>query len=225
MNDSKNNQDKFDEAFENSFNPKVLQRNLTHAGVFVLFFESFKDYIINQPLGLYCLASMYFKDGKMKFNENDNYKKNVRSLDKKIFDASLKWFEREGALTCGDIQTIKKIQERRNVMVHELGNVLTTGIYQEDKSLISKLLEIYKKVTSWWIFNLEVDGVCDSNGRVYDSNGEEIKQESCYSLLIPYFQYIKDILLDENESTFEYVVQLKSLWQEIHKMGNNYRNK
>lgn len=218
MSDSKSNQDRFDEVFENSFNPKVLQRNLTYAGVFVLFFESFKDYIINQPLGLYCLASAYFEDGKIKFKENDDYQKNVRSLDKKIFDASLKWFEKEGALTCDDIQIIKKIQKRRNVMVHELYNVLSTGILQDDKFLISKLLEIYKKTTSWCVFNFEVD-------KMYDSNGEEIKQENCYSMIIPYFQYIKDILLDENESTFEYIKQLKSLWQQIHKVGNNYRNK
>jgi len=45
MSDSKNNQDRFDKVFENAFEPKTLQRNLTHAGIFVLFFESFKDYI------------------------------------------------------------------------------------------------------------------------------------------------------------------------------------
>jgi len=67
--------DKVLKMFENILNKDVLQSNILLMSLFVLFFETLKDFIIDRPRGFYCFDSCEMKDAKFVYKENDTYKK------------------------------------------------------------------------------------------------------------------------------------------------------
>lgn len=82
-------QDEIIAALSNILDKETLQKNITVTSLFVLFFETLKDYAIDKLRDLYCVESVQFKNGKFIYQENDRYKSHVRALDKDYFYASL----------------------------------------------------------------------------------------------------------------------------------------
>lgn len=63
----------------------------------------------------------------MVYEESVAYKGKVRSLDKNIENASLKWFIDVGAIIQEDYDTYQNIRRRRNDITHELLKNLNIG--------------------------------------------------------------------------------------------------
>lgn len=53
--------------------------------------ECLKDYVISQVKGFYC-DDLYFENDEAIYIESEAYKQEVRTLDKQLENASLKWF-------------------------------------------------------------------------------------------------------------------------------------
>ena len=149
------NQDKALKVFENILNKEALQTNILGVALFVLFFEQLKDFIINRPLGFFCFDSCEIKDDKFVYKENDAYKRNVRSLDpKRIFHASVQWFQKQAALSENEALTIFKAEKRRNDFVHEFFRTLTEGWQEKDSILLGEIISLYQRLDSWWVYSL-----------------------------------------------------------------------
>lgn len=196
------NQDKALQMFENILDKNSLRGNIIISSLFVLLFEALKDFIIDRPRSLYCIDTFEMKDGKFIYKENEKYKQKVRALDKKIFQASVRWFQNHDALTANDVSVIFKAEQRRNVFVHEIMKVLTEGCTDEDASLFSDLVSIYRKLDSWWIFNVEFDP--DDV-----QNPEDVTQDTCYSLSAVLLQIIKDIALGNDQPYSGWMEQIR----------------
>ena len=195
------NQDKALRMFENILDKNTLRGNIIISSLFVLFFEALKDIIVDRPRSLYCIDTLEMKDGKFIYKENEKYKQRVRALDNKIFPASVRWFQNHDVLTEEDVSVIFKAEQRRNVFVHEIMRVLTEGCTEGDMLLFSDLVSIYRKLDSWWIFNVEFDP--DDV-----QNPENVTQNTCYSMSAALLQVIKDIALG-NESYSGWMEQIR----------------
>ena len=144
-----------------------LKLNVNFAARFVLNFECLKDYIVSQIRNLY-LDSIHFEEGKIIYKESKQYKEQVRTLDKNIENASLKWFIQEGAITQDDFEIYQKIRKRRNDIIHEFLKNLDEGFSDNDGMLFNKMLTIYAKIDKWWINEIEIPTSVEEVSADYD---------------------------------------------------------
>lgn len=190
--------------WNNILNEDVLKFNINFAALFVLNFECLKDYIITQPRTFY--SDVLIKDGELCCEETEEYKKEVRSLEKNIENASLRWFMNTDAITEEDYNLYQELRERRNDITHELLKNLNNGFNETDAKLYVKLLELYQKIDKWWINEIEIPisgGVLPDE---YDS--EQVLGGQAMILSI-----INDIIFDNNKERY------KNLLDELKKLG------
>lgn len=185
-------------------NEDILKSNINFAALFVLNFECLKDYIITQPRDFY--SDVAIKDGKLCCEETEEYKKEVRSLEKNIENASLRWFMNADAITEEDYNLYQKLRERRNDITHELLKNLNNGFNETDAKLYVKLLELYQKIDKWWIKEIEIPISGEVLPDEYDP--EQVSGGQAMILSI-----INDIIFDNNKERY------KNLLEELRKLG------
>lgn len=133
----------------------ILKYNVSFAAIFVLNYECLKEYVIGQIREFYS-ENIHFEDDKMVCEESLSYKREVRTLDKNIENASLKWFIKENVITHEEYEIYQKIRQRRNDITHELLKNLNEGFNEQDVELFSALLDMYSKIDKWWINEIEI---------------------------------------------------------------------
>lgn len=190
--------------WNNILNEDVLKFNINFAALFVLNFECLKDYIITQPRTFY--SDVLIKDGELCCEETEEYKKEVRSLEKNIENASLRWFMNTDAITEEDYNLYQELRERRNDITHELLKNLNNGFNETDAKLYVKLLELYQKIDKWWINEIEILISGEVLPDEYDS--EQVLGGQAMILSI-----INDIIFDNNKERY------KNLFDELKKLG------
>lgn len=190
--------------WNNILNEDILKSNINFAALFVLNFECLKDYIITQPRDFY--SDVAIKDGKLCCEETEEYKKEVRSLEKNIENASLRWFMNADAITEEDYNLYQKLRERRNDITHELLKNLNNGFNETDAKLYVKLLELYQKIDKWWIKEIEIPISGEVLPDEYDP--EQVSGGQAMILSI-----INDIIFDNNKERY------KNLLEELRKLG------
>ncbi|GAA6204446.1 hypothetical protein NBRC116600_12430 [Thalassotalea sp. SU-HH00458] len=132
-----------------------------------------------------------------KINE-DEYKKEVRSLAKSPLDATLLWFKSNGAIDDKDIEGFKKARKLRNDIAHELPLYISESDRNIDQSAYESLLEVTHKIGVWWVINFELPINPDYDGQEIDES--EIKTGTILML-----QMIMDIAYDnEPEEGYYY---------------------
>ena len=191
------------EMIENVVTPENLQFTVSFTSLFVLVFECFKDMVIDRPKEFFCTEKIEFKEDKIVYYETEKYKREVRKLANKPFEASLRWFANHKVITESDVNKVLSIELRRHSFVHELYNVVHNGVSNEDIQFLADLISIYKKIDSWWIYNVEIDW----NDIEYPDN---VKQDECISSSLVMIDVMINILLKgEGESYRECLAQIK----------------
>lgn len=190
--------------WNNILNEDILKSNINFAALFVLNFECLKDYIITQPRDFY--SDVAIKDGKLCCEETEEYKKEVRSLEKNIENASLRWFMNADAITEEDYNLYQKLRERRNDITHELLKNLNNGFNETDAKLYVKLLELYQKIDKWWINEIEIP----ISGEVLPDEHDPEQVLGGQAIIL---SIINDIIFDNNKERY------KDLLEELKKLG------
>ena len=191
------------EMIENVMTPENLQLTVSFTSLFVLVFECFKDMVIDRPKEFFCTEKIEFKEDKIVYYETEKYKREVKNLAKKPFEASLRWFANHKVITEYDVNKALAIELRRHSFVHELYNIVHNGISDDDIKLLADLISIYRKIDSWWIYNVEIDW-----DEIKDPNN--VKQDECISGSLMMIDVMINILLKgEGESYRECLAQIK----------------
>ena len=191
------------EMIENVVTPENLQFTVSFTSLFVLVFECFKDMVIDRPKEFFCTEKIEFKEDKIVYYETEKYKCEVKKLAHKPFEASLRWFANHKVITESDVNKVLSIELRRHSFVHELYNVVHNGISDEDTQLLADLVSIYKKIDSWWIYNVEIDW-----DEIKDP--DNVKQDECISSSLVMIDVMINILLKgEGETYRECLAQIK----------------
>ena len=129
----------------------------------------------------------------------------MRSLEKNIENALLRWFMNADAITEEDYKLYQKLRERRNDITHELLKNLNSGFNETDAKLYVKLLELYQKIDKWWINEKEIPISGEVLPDEYDP--EQVSGGQAMILSI-----INDIIFDNKE-------RYKNLLDELKKLG------
>lgn len=148
------------DELQNLFDEHILKRNIEFAALFVLNYESIKEYVVDQVRGFYA-ESIVFNGDEPKYKESDEYKKQVRNLDTKIDTASMKWFMNAGAITEQELDLYHVCRKRRNDITHELLKNLYSGFHENDVALFRSMVHLYQKLDNWWINEIEIPTSAD----------------------------------------------------------------
>ena len=157
-------------GWENVLDEDILKFNMSFAAVFVLNYECLKDYVINQVRNFYSCNGKFVGD-KYICEEAEEYKKEVRTLNKNIEDASLLWFVQSEAITQEDYKKYQIIRKKRNDITHELLKNLSNGFTENDKELFADMVSIFNKIDKWWINEIEIPIASEDIPDDYDKNG------------------------------------------------------
>lgn len=156
--------------WENILDENILKYNVSFAAIFVLNYECLKDYVINQVRDFYSDNVKWDGDNYIS-EETAKYKKEVRSLDKNIENASLMWFLQLNVITEDDFEKYQVIRKRRNDITHELLKNLNDGFTENDAKLFGDMLEIYNKIDKWWINEIKIPIAGNDIPEDYDRDG------------------------------------------------------
>lgn len=133
-------------------NPELVRRKLIEISVFITVFELFSDSVTSRVSGFYMDANDPLEDASVEYLEKVLMENGKR---KKEEVQCLKWLLRHGAIDDSDFEALQAIKSYRNRIAHEPFRMLADSNANVDSGLLSELLRIYRKVTLWWI--VEVD--------------------------------------------------------------------
>ncbi len=100
---------------------------------------------------------------------SEAYKAKVLALDPKnklyAWRGGIEWLKRMDVIDETDEIVIQEVRKVRNVMAHELRNIIGGGSMPEVGEYLPKLLELIKKIERWWIVNVELPTNPDLDGQ------------------------------------------------------------
>ena len=168
--------DTFD-SWEKFLNPKKLKDILIRASIYLSAYELLKTSIIDHLTGFFASEWKFNeKTGEIETIQSESYKEKVRSLyPKDDFHSCCLWFFDNKAIDKEDLDSIQKIRRHRNTIAHELPKFLGSINYEVDRSLLKKIIEIIRKVDTWWVKEVEVSTNPDFDHMNYDEiNWDEV---------------------------------------------------
>lgn len=187
----------------NILDEKILKSNVEFAAIYILYFECLKDFIITQVKDFYC-DEFHYVDNEVISPESEAYKREVRSLDPQIENASLKWFMKGEAITQEDYDTYQILRKKRNEITHEFLKNINNGFTEEDAKLFGKMNELYQKLDKWWINEIEIPIAGEEIPENYDRDGVCGGQALVLSI-------ISDIIFGSEEDKIKYKELLKDI--------------
>ena len=126
----------------------------------------------------------------------------MQSKKNRTIRSTIKWFLDEGAINEEDVKFFKVATDLRDKFAHDMFELLTESINQQEIDVFYKLIELYKKVDNWWLVEIELP----TSGNAYDPN---LEYDKAGSLNVIYLEMMADIALTGNKEYYEYYQKLK----------------
>lgn len=157
----------YEERWERFLDPTVVAPSLFIATMFVTTFEILKDAIISRVRDFYLIGFSANEDQISK-----EYSKNVLSRNKSKVYASLDWLIEQNAIDQSDLETFEKLKTTRNLLAHELFQVVTGQVESNHQEQFNTLIDLLRKIEVWSIVNFEME--INSDYADQEINQEEI---------------------------------------------------
>ncbi len=127
--------------------PNELNRNLVYAGLFLVAFELVKELVVKPVKGIYHQTT--FGEG-MPFK---TYEEDVLARHKNVFEASLLYLRNHfEAIGSEDIEKIQALREYRNLIAHDLPNLLPNmDPAANDDAMLTKAREALFRLSNFWV--------------------------------------------------------------------------
>lgn len=183
-------------------NPDKLKDSLIVCSLYISFFETLKDYIIEQPRSFYSIGFSTEAGEKISTSYNE---KVLANNPNSVLKASLSWFKNYNAINQDDIEIFFSLREYRNKLTHNMLQILYDGLDDSFTDKFSRLIELKIKLERWWVFNIEIptDDL---------ENIEEIKEDDVITSSQILYRLILDVLSeDENKANYYYSEFLKKI--------------
>jgi len=172
----------------NFVNPDNLKGNLICSSLYIAFFETTKDYIIEQPKDFFS-TGYSSETGPILSPE---YKQKVLSKDpKNVLNSSLLWFTEQGAIDLMEVELFDKLRKYRNTIAHEMLQKIYDGLDALFSEHFSQLISLRIKLERWWVFNIEIP--------TSDINPETLKEDDVMTSSQILYKLILDVLSDDEE--------------------------
>jgi hypothetical protein len=130
-----------------NLSPSELNRNLVHAGLFLVAFELVRERVVNRVKRLY--RGVTFGEG-MPFK---SYENDVLARDNNVFEASLLYLrDYVEAINSEDLNAIQALREYRNRIAHELPHLLPNMNPAANEALLSRAREALFRLSNFWVY-------------------------------------------------------------------------
>jgi hypothetical protein len=127
--------------------PSELNRNLVHAGLFLVAFELVRELVVKRVKGFYKGVTF---GGGMPFK---SYEHDVLARDKNVFEASLLYLrDHFQAISSEDLNVIQALREYRNRIAHELPHLLPSMDLAANEALLSRAREALFRLSNFWVY-------------------------------------------------------------------------
>jgi hypothetical protein len=127
--------------------PEALNRNLVHAGLFLVAFELVKNLVV-KPVKFFYQDTTF--GAGMPFT---TYEQDVLSRHKNVFEASLLYLrDHFQTIRSEDLDAIQALREQRNRIAHDLTQLLPGMSALENYALLSKAREALFRLSNFWVY-------------------------------------------------------------------------
>lgn len=142
------------DRINNVFNEDKLRDNLTFAAYFILLYEHFEDMVI--AIVRDHSSCLSIKNGELLENTGPEYQAEIQNrefgtekLYNDVFRASLIWLQGRKVISANEKKLLLTIRGRRDTIVHELLEIIASGIRQRDREYLDNLLKLYLRIDNW----------------------------------------------------------------------------
>jgi hypothetical protein len=154
------------DRWERFLDPEVVRPSLFAATMFITTFEILKDSVVDRVRDFYMCG--WDETGP---TISPAYQDEVASRNRSILYASLAWLREHGAVNDADIEAFEQLKRTRNLLAHQLFEVVTGHADSEHSSQLADLVALLRKVEVWWVVNVEIPTNPDFADQDIDETG------------------------------------------------------
>lgn len=158
--------DNTSDRWERFLDPDAVRPSLLLATMFITTFEILKNSVVDHIRNFY--ADGWDENGPIIGSE---YQNKVTSRNKSVLYASLEWLQENEAIGNRDIEKFEKLKKTRNLLAHQLFEVVTGQIESQHETQFEELVELLRKIEIWWVVNLDIPTNPDFDGQEIDEEG------------------------------------------------------
>jgi hypothetical protein len=180
---------------------KKLSEQLILSSLFIMAFECLQDFVRGNFQDFFSDGYKTAKDGTVipiegkKFGElkekyHEHYKALAKSLlnvsieRKNLFQSACGWFHEMQAFSDEDIKLIILATQIRNDLAHELYKwLLDDNVPHIEIGMVRGLLNLYFKISNWWICNIEADIMPEDCAKFSDDDMKSVASANVHILL------------------------------------------
>lgn len=191
----------------NFVNPENLKSNLILCSLYIAFFETTKQFVVEQPRSFFS-TGFSTESGEI---IGPRYKEKVLNKDKKNkLNASLLWFKELGAIGDKEIEAFQGLREYRNILAHEMLERLYDGLDDKFSEQLALLVDFRIKLERWWLFNIEIP-------TADDDYPEGLSEEDVMTSSQILYRIILDVLSEDTEKANYYYSEFLKKYKELSK--------
>lgn len=152
--------------WEEFLDPDNMRPKLITASIFIAAFELLKSSIVDRIADFYRIG--------LEWNQQDRqeYEGKVLSRNRSTLYASLDWLADQAAISDEDLAVFERVKQCRNTVAHELLSVVGgTGALPDFDQRFEDMVNLLKKIETWWIREVEMPTDPDLAGQEIDEKG------------------------------------------------------
>ena len=138
------------------FDSQKLRNTLNKIALFIATYESLSDFVIKNVQFFYCRGVINKKLILQDYTDKVLHKYKKEGKTDHLYSC-LYWFLDNDVISQQDLEFILDMRNLRNKFVHEMSDYVLNGIPKELNYWHNDLLKIYKKISTWWIKNIEIE--------------------------------------------------------------------
>ena len=172
-------------------NVQKLRNTLCRISLFIATFESLSDFTTKTLKYFYCdggkAGCLFLK--RYTTEVLHKYKKPKGNTDH--FYSCLCWFLSNEAITQQDFNFLIRMRIERDKLVHEMSDYVFSGIPTELGTWHQNLIKIYRKLSFWWIANIEKG--------VNEDIPDDMDPNKTHNLSLVFLNLLKEVALENEE--------------------------
>lgn len=151
--------------WERFLDPDVVRPSLFLATMFITTFEILKNSVVDRILNFY--NNGFDEAGTI---IDPKYQREVTCRNKSVLYASLEWLKEHEAVDSKDLEVFDQLKKTRNQLAHKLFEVVTGQTESRHEAQFAGLVELLRKIETWWVVNVEIPTNPDFDGQDIDES-------------------------------------------------------
>ena len=156
----------YEDRWERFLDPEIVKPSLFIATMFITTFEILKNSIVERIKDFYSVS--WSAEGS---TQSPDYEEKVLSRHKSPVYACLNWLREQQAITDEDLKVFEQLKKTRNLLAHQLFQVVTGQAESNHTEQFPVLVELLQKIEVWWVVNVEIPTNPDYSDTEVDEEG------------------------------------------------------